>query len=295
VRQQIIAVRHLVWSTALLLGSLSGVAHGAPISSYTVIDLGSGSPSYGAASSGAGILVAPGGQTGYSFPRSASGVPISTPANFPLLDPVPTGPFPAISHTAYSAATNVTLYSNGIATAIDKVGVNTQPDNYSWARSEAYYVVRNADGSWGQPVALAQGPTYTGASLVNLFGTNVTGVSANGEILTLVRNVTGTAVSFQSFVFDTLTKTSIDLSTLPVIAAGNFSDIRAVAIDDLGRIVALAMHHGPSGTTDDLILLTPAGINSNPLNLPEPSTLAVIILGSAGLAIHRLRARGRRD
>jgi hypothetical protein len=277
----------------LILGSLSSAAHGAPISAYTLIDLGSGSPTYRTDAIGAGILVAPDAQAGYSFPRSMPGTPITAPANFPLLDPVPTGPFPAISHTPYSAVTNVTLYSNGIATAVDRVGVNAQPDNYSWARSDAYYVVRNTDGSWGQPVALAQGQTYSGAGFVNLFGTSITGVSANGEILTLVRNVTGTSVNFQSYVYDTLTKTSIDLATLPVVSAGNFSDIRAVAIDDLGRIVALAQRRGASGTTDDVILLTPQGINSNPLNLPEPSTLAVIIVGSVGLAIHRLRARRR--
>jgi hypothetical protein len=122
--------------------------------SWTVIDLGS-----------SGGFVNPPGHNGtvgsvnasvYAFPQTFTGAPISTPANFPLPDPVPTGP-DGLPGTAYSNAGNVYLYPNGIAIAFDYIGFGSYAGpSGNWEGADIYYVRRNSDGSWGQPVVPCQ-------------------------------------------------------------------------------------------------------------------------------------------
>jgi hypothetical protein len=126
------------------------------VPSYTIADLGLGSISTDA--NGNGIIIASNGQT-YPFPQTFAGTSIMTPANFPVLDPAPDSNNPF----AFSEATNVTLYPNGVATANDLV-VNGFWNGHGsdWVRHDVYYAQRNPDGSWGPPILIEQGQTVSG-------------------------------------------------------------------------------------------------------------------------------------
>jgi hypothetical protein len=91
-------------------------------------------------------------------------------------------------------------------------------------------------------------------------------------------------------VFNIYNKTSTDLSALPALVNYGYSNFRVLSMDADGRILMLASNQ----TTlegDDLLLLTPAGLSSDPIpmNAPEPGSLAVMALAVAAFALHRVR------
>lgn len=149
--------------------------HADPITpSYTITDLGNDpNPSFGTYTSGSGVtvttvpatsgntvIIAANGQTAYPFSQSLSSTSMPAPSGFPVPEAAPPaegGTFPNYSGTGL-----VTLYSNGIAIALDQL---TQSAGDEWQRSDLYYVRQNADGTWGQPVVIAQGPTHTGPDI----------------------------------------------------------------------------------------------------------------------------------
>jgi len=118
--------------------------------SDTVTDLGSGT-AFTNDPNANGIVTAPNGPTAYAFPQTFTGTPFTTPANFPLLDPVPVGS----NGTGYSYVSADSLYPNGIAIATDRIGFNAPLNgSQSWQGADIYDVQRDPDGSWGQPIAL---------------------------------------------------------------------------------------------------------------------------------------------
>jgi hypothetical protein len=281
-----------VSAAALVIGATGSRACADPItSSYAVTDLGSARFSTDA--SGNGILIAPGGQE-YPFPRTFTGTSISTPLNFPLLEPTPQCGDPL----AFSEATNVMVYPNGIATAYDLV-VNGfwYGRGNDWQRYDLYYVRRNSDGSWSQPTQLAQGATNYGTAGV---WPNVSAVvSKSGSILIRTMGLPGTSVGNSVGIYNVSTGTFTDLSTLPAVVNAGFSNLRANAIDDDGRILLWSLHQSANQRTpdsDDLLLLTPDGVSRDPIApaVPEPSTLLLMALAmTAAFVLEHVRARQR--
>jgi len=181
--------------SGLLLILAASAAHAGSIQqSCTITDVGWGDPTFSTAVGGSqtgyfadganGIVIAPNGQTAYPFPVTCTGTEIPTPTSFPLLDPAPVsgnGP-------GFSFASSPVLYPNGIAITNDQVGVNAPAGgSSSWQRYDVYYVQRNPDGSWGQPVGLVQGTMNLGMATV---GPNVGAMlSKSGEILEYTRRM----------------------------------------------------------------------------------------------------------
>ena len=87
------------------------------------------------------------------------------------------------------------------------------------------------------------------------------------------------------------TQVSTDFSALPGLVG--FSNFRVLSMDQDGRILVLANNPNGSGTpeSDDLLLLTPAGVLSDPIimNAPEPGSWAVMAMALAACAAHRAR------
>jgi hypothetical protein len=290
----------LLMAITLIVAMVSTV-HAEPIPpTYSVADLGSGSATYSKDASGNGIVIAPDGRTAYAFPQTFTGTSISTPTSFPILDPVPSGlPATQPGYTAfgYSNVQGVTLYPNGIATATDLVGYSSQPGS-SWDRHDLYYVPRNPDGSWGQPVAILQGLPVTGQVIGGNTST-ILGLSKTGNILMSESGYGPTGYVNSASVFNINTQTSTNLTTFPILVNNNYSNIQAIAIDDQGRILVDATHPGNSPSqpyTEDTLLLTPSGVTSDPiiLSTPEPGSWAVMAIAVAAFAAHRARGRRRR-
>ncbi len=291
-----ILTRSHVMSVLFLFGAVVSTARADAIPpSYTITDLGSGI-AFTNNPIANGVVTALNGQTSYAFPQTFTGTTIATPANFPLLDPVPTGS----NGTGYSSVPYITLYPNGIAIATDQVGFNANLNgSQSWQGADIYYVHRNPDGSWGQPVELISATKNYGAPLG--YVSNVSAVlSQSGNVLESTLMVSGTGVGNSAAVYNINTQTLTNLSTLPALVDNGYSNIRGLAIDDDGRILVWA-NHQPSNKstveTEDLVLLTPSGVSSNPLPAaaPEPGAWMVMALAMAGLAAHRVRERRHRS
>jgi hypothetical protein len=272
-----------------LLMLLTSAAHADPIQpSYTVTDLGSGNLNY----STYGIVIAPNGQTPYTFwlPSARTSTSTGDLANLPVPETAPPtygGPFPRNGSTAIDA----TLYPNGIATAIDELEQTSYPQ-----RSQTYipyFVQRNPDGSWGQPVVLGQGWTNFGAFTSGGPGVSIDGLNKAGDILVTRQPSQGEMGFTTSTLYNIYTNTSTDLSTLPALVNNGFSFPKALSMDNDGRILLYAEHQTATGSSsDDLLLLTPAGVSTDPINTPEPGSTAVVAMAMAAFAVHRARRRG---
>jgi hypothetical protein len=92
--------------------------------------------------------------------------------------------------------------------------------------------------------------------------------------------------------YDINTHTPTNLSTLPALAS--YLNLLPVAIDDLGRILVEASP--VAGGPEQALLLTPAGVSSDPLAVPapEPGSFAVMMLAMATFAWKGIRERRRR-
>jgi hypothetical protein len=281
--------------TVLTFFAVVATAHADPIPpSYTVTDLGSGVAFSGDPNAN-GVVTSFSGQT-YAFPQTFSATYMPTPANFPILDPVPVGS----NGTGYSSVAGINLYPNGIAIATDQVGFNASLNgSSSWQGADIYYVMRNPDGSWGQAVPLISAAKNYGAPIGYEPNVSAT-LSKSGVVLESTLMIPGTNVLNNATIFNINTQTYTELSTLPAIVNNGYFNLRALAIDDAGRILVWATHQSSNQgalDTDDLLLLTPAGVSSNPLPAaaPEPGAWLVMAFAMAGLAVHRIRETRRRS
>jgi hypothetical protein len=269
-------------------------------STYTVIDLGfseSSNRPYKTPGPN-GVLTSAGGQV-YAFPQTFTGNNISTPANFPLADPVPssTGEAPGMGYSYINGG--VSLYPNGIAVATNWYSYSAyNAPGYSWERADIYYVQRNPDGSWGQPSVLISANQNIGSGAGWWPNVSVQ-LSKSGDVLEFRSFTSGaTAVPNDVAVYNIYTHSYTDLSTLPALVNAGYSNLRADLIDDNGDILVWANHQtNPNGpVTDDLVLLIPqsSSSNPNPAASPEPAAWAVMALAIAALAAQRVRERRRR-
>lgn len=280
-------------TAVFLFVAAASTAHAGPITPlYTLTDLGtSGGVTNGEVYNSSGQAVAP-------FPQTYMGTWIPTPANFPLLDPPPNISGAVPNTYSSSTAVNVQVYPNGMAVASDQVGVSSPvSEEFSWERTDIYYAMRNANGSWGNPLEIVRSATDIGTET----GSNV-GVqySKSGNFLITTAMVPGIYAPGNNndlVVYNINTHTSTDLATLPAITAGGYWNLILGSIDDQGRIV-LTANSDPGGQfTTDRLLLTPTGLSPNPIvtAAPEPGSWAVMALAMAALAGRRLWARRSRS
>lgn len=278
---------------SLCLVSISTARADAISSSWTVVDLGS-----------SGGFVTPPGPNGsvggvngpvYAFPQSFTGSIVSTPANFTLADPVPTS-YDGIPGQGFSFVQGgVMLYPNGIAMAMDEYGFNayTVGTEYeSWRAADIYYVQRNPDGTWGQPVVLMSTGRQTGNE--GLIPNITASLSKSGYVVELTSSIPGLTTN-DTAVYNIYTHQFTDLSRLPQIVNNGYSNLIGTHIDDNGDILAYANHvTGPNSEAgNDLVLLIPPGASPSPIEAaaPEPGSWAVMALAMTAFTMHRLRTR----
>ncbi len=283
----------------LVLGIMHSPAQADPLTTFTLTDLGPGTPTFATGANG-GIVIAGNGQTAYPFQKTQDtsfASPQSFPANFPLLNLPPS---PYTSPNAYGNPLNVystvlgpiVTNGNGLYVALDASGVAGHQGS-----SEVYGVTQNPGGTWGAPTGMWTGGTqFDGEASAGL--ASITGVNKLNEVLGVGADPTATngAGLPQTYLYNASTNSLLNLATLGVLQAGGWNNIMPVAIDDQGRILLEA---GPpltsSGSTaEHFLLLTPQGVSSDPLEVPapEPGGLAIAVVAAAALALSRaIRSR----
>jgi hypothetical protein len=297
------------FTLTILLSAIGATAQADPISSsYTITDLGTGTIT-AMASNGNTLVVNPSENVANLLSTTANGgqfVAVSngdiaypftlTPAtpltpyhgtmtNFPLSVAAPVNDPNTFGNpnNAYSAVTSALMNSNGVVAALDSAGVSGHQGNET-----AYFVQRNPDGSWGSPVRV-----WTGAAQFpsGLFagGATIAGINNQNQI---IGTMLASASSQQSnaVLYNITTHSLTNLSDLPILAG--YTNITPLTIDDLGRILVQAWPLQFGDSTAQTLLLTPAGVSSDPLEVPapEPGSFAVMALAIAAFAAHRITA-----
>jgi len=291
---------HLATATILLVAATSA-AHADPITSdgYTITDLGPGTPTFSTDSNGNGIVIAPNGQVSYSFPQTPNTA--LTPgqgimANFPQLPTHPGDGDYGDPAYDFNRVTSAIMNSNGLVAATNQAGVA----GHLYTGS-AFAIQYNADGSWGQPLFFfTSGPLMDGSG-GNGNGFFVVGLSKSNEILIYNPfnwSVGSATTTSSAIVYSANTNTTTDLVKVLSALSGSLSNVQPLAIDDQGRIVLTAQTYNPNAPESSAFqqinfLLTPEGVSSDPIamTVPEPSTLALMLLAIAGYAIRRARRR----
>jgi hypothetical protein len=310
-----VAMRRLArFLTGVLLILATSAVHADPIQpSYTLTDLGSGNPTFSTDASGNGIVVAPNGQTAYPFPQTFTGTLLPGPqyANIPVPVPVPDQPSAYSMGTPFSGAMDATQYPNGTVLFLDHWGW------YGFGEYDLYSVQHNPDGTWGAPTILMQGPGFGGPGS-DEWGSGVIDMLSKSGFLLMGKlidaNLPQSSLSNWSYTVSNLnTKSATNLATLPALVNNGYvlqssyyspfkTDMRILGMDDDGRILLDATHYSNptdpnSATGQELLLLTPAGVTSDPIimNAPEPGSWAVMAMALAACAAHRARwHRGRK-
>ena len=194
----------------------------------------------------------------------------------------------------YSTVLNpIVSNGNGLYVAIDASGVAGHQGT-----SEVYGVTQNPDGTWGTPTGMWTGGTqFNGEPSPGL--ASITGVNKLNEVLGVGRAdptaMNGAGLP-QTYLYNASTNSLLNLGTLGVLQAGGWNNIMPVAIDDQGRILLEAGPPlpPPAGTAEHILLLTPQGVSSDPLEVPapEPGGLAIAVVTAAALALRRaIRSR----
>jgi hypothetical protein len=266
----------------LALAFSCGAASAATIPGYTVTDLGAGEARLSADSGGRGIVLASDGTT-YDFPVSDQALPTSQAqaiiatlpkmTNAPVWSPMTYGnPNFAFS---YLAPSNVFLNDQGVLVVTNAFGVD---GHSSGAGSTLLTAQRQPDGSFGP--------------LTSLWGSNgngqfMTGPPATAIALNKLGQVLGTSsmgYTTSYLLHDPVTGQTTNLRDL---LPSGWSFSRAIALDDLGRILVTAYPiSGYQAGPEHPLLLSPDAVP-----VPEPSALATIALGVSGLAFRRYRGR----
>jgi hypothetical protein len=175
------------------------------------------------------------------------------------------------------------LNKNGVFVGTDLVGV---AGHSASSGSIVDTSQRQPDGTFGPLGSLWSSPNnrYSGGTVATVFGLNdrnqVLGISGPAG---LGPNV---------FLLDDLnTKTLTDLKQL-LPPAWHLDS--AGSLDNLGRLLVNADLGPSTGDYRDVhtLLLTPAGVSSDPMTVPEPSSLAVLATALGAVALGgRLRSR----
>ena len=191
-------------------------------------------------------------------------IPLPAPPSTTVADAFPN------PNNVWNYDATAVMNSNGIVAAIDVSGVGDH-----FYTDQAYYVQHNADGSWGQPVTILQGPEQPAATSSPL---TVEIVGLSKANLLLLNNYSTVPMTTGAMLYNINTQSMTNLITLLSTANPYYIDPQASAIDDDGRILLSATSFNPSvGPTRTNLLLTPDGLSAAPLEVPapEPGTLAV--------------------
>ena len=261
---------------------------------YTVIDLGTGSPTFGTSSNGQGTVTGSNGLT-YAFDASqvslhSQALNTSQPVPNVIASPIGSPETNGNPANAFSNSTVVAMNGQGLAAGFDNWGVAFQIDN-----KEAFAIQQLANGSWGTPVALWAGaPDFVNASNVAILG-----ITPNGQILGYGYHMNQGPSGYGLYLYDSNSHsftnlTSLIFSTMSPAQAPWILNGPLGQIDNQGRILLpYEAYEGYSGPLHTL-LLVPQGISADPLAVPEPATWAIFatLLG-AWPARNWLRARKR--
>lgn len=271
--------------------------------SYTLTVLGTGSPpipNLVTAPNGNQVVLAPDGRTAYPFPQTFTGTSLSPSAvsSLPLAQPAPPS---SAGFQGWSFPFSADVYPNGTILGLDHTGLYT--DNYF----TLFTLHANPDGTWGQPTVLLKGPAWpTEAGFENGPGIGYE-LSKSGTLLEYTNTTLGGPGTHSDYQITNINHPAqaLNLANLPVLLNNGYNlsatNYAYGAIDDQGRILLTANHysniHDPNSYDGEAeLLLTPAGVSSDPIvmNAPEPGSLAVMALAAAGFAIVRIRGRRRR-
>jgi hypothetical protein len=274
----------------LLAGSTGGAA---AIPSYTITDLGVGAARVSPPTGADATLTSPDGGTTYAFPRTDNQV--SNPE--PLLDSFP--PFtnaPVWNTLTYGNPKNAYSYFNNDGVFLNKEGVFAATDLYgvsshfAGAGSTVYSATRRADGTFGPLVPLWGSPNnrYEGLGPI----ARVLDMNNAHQLLGVTANV-DFPTNGAYLLHDLTTGRSTDLQSL----LGDWHLDYATLLDDRGRILVTAdlppdyRNQNARVFEQHALLLTPAGLTSDPIPTPEPSALATMAVAALGVAYRRYRQR----
>jgi hypothetical protein len=170
------------------------------------------------------------------------------------------------------------------------VAIDTSGVYGHFGSQAAYSVQRNADGSWGQTNVIWYGTQQEGQGPI-IGGTTIAGINSHNQVLGTM-SLTAAYPLTNAVMYDINSHTLTNLSTLPALAG--YLNLLPVAIDDSGRILVQASP--VAGGPEQSLLLTPAGVSSDPLAVPapEPGSFAVMALAMAAFAVKGIRERRRR-
>lgn len=276
---------------------------------YTIINLGTGSPTYGVDSSGNGTVTGSNGLT-YTFNPVQNYLPAqwsNTTQGVPIVYPAPTNwveatsPIYPYSNLAYSYSNLIAMNNQGLAAGINLWGIQGYQNN-----SEVFLTQQQANGSWGTPIPLWSG-IASGSTMVWPY-VGIAGISPNGQVLgygsIIEQGVYGAAIKY---LYDSKTQSLTNLTSL--INSMNWSDAPTgtLQLDNQGRILTQALQSAlwpapPPATPfpgDQVgqsvyLLLIPQGVSADPIPVPEPESWAVFATLIGGLIAHkRLRSRTR--
>jgi hypothetical protein len=276
---------------------------------YTIIDLGTGSPTYGVDSSGNGTITGSNGLT-YTFNPVQNYLPAqwsNTTQGVPIVYPAPTNwlsatsPInPYYSNLAYSYSNLISMNNQGLAAGINLWGT---PDQ---SYGQAFLTQHQANGSWGTPIPLWSGFSSGPGAAEPFVG--IAGISPNGQVLGYGSIIDYGAISAHGglydaikYLYDTKTQSLTNLTSL--INSMNWSDAvpGTLQLDNQGRILTQALQsttatpfQGDQVGQTDYLLLIPQGVFADPIPVPEPESWAVFAILIGGLIAHkRLRSRSR--
>jgi hypothetical protein len=273
-----------------LIGIIASTAHADAIPpAYSITDLGAGDARLATDAGGDGILIAPDGRTTYAFPRTENALtnPQAVLQSFPPFTnaPVDNPMTYGNPNNAYSEFSRQGLFltRDGEFVGTDVYGVS---GHVASAGSTVLSARRQADGSFGPLTPLWGSPNnnYTGGPIAQALDINV-----RNEILGVASHDFSNFTNRSFLLYDLDSKASTELG--PILPGWHLDS--AVALDDRGRILVTADSNATDGQAHSL-LLTPAGELPDPSPVPEPSALATLLLGLAGMA-SRLFPRRQAD
>lgn len=267
-----------------LVVSSAGPVQGSP--TYTVTDLGAGNAQLSTDANGNGIVTSADGQTVQPFQWTDNRVsdPTALLGQLPALHNAPVGnPMtygnPANAYSHFDPQ-EVFLNQNGVFAGIDLVGVASHA---AAAQSIAMSSQQQPDGTFGPLTSLF-------SSLTNDYmgGPHTQVLDLNNRDQVLGVNIPLTSIYDRDFlVYDIR---SGEVTHLGPQVPGWFLSPVGAALDDEGRILLNAYNLTTPGSVHTL-LLTPDGLTISPAPVPEPTTLATLIVGLGGTLVLRYRKR----
>ncbi len=298
----------------LSVAMIAPAAEAASIPAYTVTDLGAdrtgpyGIPVVTGTGGGASaIFSAPTGADAtvtsfdgkdvYAFPRTDNQVASSSFfANLPtLVNPFTSAPISTLPDAAYGNPNNIYyiysgpifLNANGVAVATELSGVY---GHIALAGSYVDTFQRQANGTFVAQGSAVQSPNNysTGGVIAQALDLN-----NRDQLLGMTVPVNQLGLQANSYPIFLLTDlhTGAVTNLQDLMPAGWHLDPGQMELDDQGQIVVYADNTSEwqkSGVYDEhAFLLTPAGLSTNPIPAPEPSTLAILAVGGLGLAARR--------